>query len=89
MSTFTQICFLPQAWEEYISWHSEDKKIIKRINQLIKSINSDGIDSGIGKPERLKHGLSRCYSRRIDKFNRLVYLEDDDRLVIIQCRNHY
>lgn len=79
-----------EAWEEYLAWQKEDRKTLKRINKLIKSIQRDGFDQGIGKPEPLKHQLSGMWSRRINDVDRLVYVpEDDGQFTIIQCKTHY
>ena len=76
------------AWEDYLFWQKTDKKVLKRINVLIKSCERTPF-SGIGKPEPLKNELSSYWSRRIDQTNRLVYRVQDDTLIIIQCRFHY
>ena len=77
-----------KAWEDYLYWQSQDKRTLKRINQLIKDTLSNRFE-GIGKPEPLKENLSGFLSRRIDETNRLVYVVDDDYLTIISCRYHY
>ena len=76
------------AWEEYLSWQSEDKKTLKRINSLIKDMQRSPFD-GIGKPEPLKGDLQGYWSRRIDDKNRLVYKIDDKNIYILACRYHY
>ncbi len=76
------------AWEDYIYWQTEDRKTLKRINQLIKDIERNG-NNGIGKPESLKGDLSGFWSREIDKKNRLVYRIVESGLQIIQCKTHY
>ena len=76
------------AWEEYLSWQSEDKKTLKRINSLIKDMQRSPFD-GIGKPEPLKGDLQGSWSRRIDHVNRIVYTVIEDELIIISCRGHY
>jgi len=76
------------AWEDYLFWQKTDKKVLKRINVLIKSCERTPF-SGIGKPEPLKNELSSYWSRRIDQTNRLVYRVQEDTLIIIQCRFHY
>lgn len=76
-----------EAWNEYLYWQSQDKKILKRINALIKSIERDGAMNGIGKPEPLKY--RRGYSRRIDDYNRLIYDVSDGIIKIISCKGHY
>ncbi|WP_432718900.1 Txe/YoeB family addiction module toxin [Pectinatus frisingensis] len=78
-----------EAWEDYISWQTKDKKTLKRINALIKDIERNGCLTGIGKPESLKYDLQGWYSRRIDEKNRLVYRIKDKHIEIAQCRNHY
>lgn len=77
-----------EAWEDYLYWQTQDKKTLKRINQLIKDIDRNGYD-GIGKPEPLKYDMQGCYSRKIDETNRLVYYIEDDNVIILQCKTHY
>ena len=77
-----------EAWEDYLYWQIQDKKIIKRINLLIKDIVRNYYD-GIGKPEPLKGNLSGWWSRRIDDTNRLVYRINNNILEIISCKTHY
>ena len=77
-----------RAWDDYLYWQSQDKKTLKRINQLIKDIERNGLSEGIGKPEPLRH--RKAWSRRIDETNRLLYdMDADDNLWIIACRGHY
>ena len=76
------------AWEDYQYWQGQDRKTIKRINNLIQDSLRSPFD-GIGKPEPLKENLSGCWSRRIDETNRLIYLVDKNDLVVIACRYHY
>lgn len=80
--------FSDQAWEDYVSWQSEDRKTLKRINQLLKDIDRNG-NEGIGKPEPLKGNFSGYWSRRIDEKNRLVYRIDGGNLLIAACKSHY
>ena len=80
--------FSKTAWEEYLYWQTEDKKILKRINDLIKDIERNG-NAGIGKPEGLKHELSGFWSRRITDEHRLIYSLDDKNVYIASCRGHY
>ena len=82
------ITWTDESWEEYEQWQQEDKKIIKKINSLIKDIKRDSFN-GIGKPEPLKHELSGCWSRRITDEHRLVYEVTDYSVIIISCRYHY
>lgn len=76
------------AWEDYLYWQQQDKKILKRINALLKDIDRNGY-TGIGKPEPLKYELSGFWSRRIDDTHRLVYRISGDVVEIAQCRTHY
>lgn len=80
--------FTDESWNDYIYWQGQDKKTLKRINDLIKSAARTPFE-GIGKPEPLKESLSGFWSRRIDEKNRLVYEADDFDLCIISCRYHY
>lgn len=83
------VLFTPHAFEDYQYWQAKDKKMTKRINQLLKSIDREGALDGIGKPEKLKGNLSGLYSRRIDIEHRLVYTIEEDQISIISCRYHY
>ena len=83
------ILFTDTSWEQYTKWQEQDKKTIKRINQLLKSIDRDGTMQGIGKPELLKYGKSGLYSRRIDEANRLVYEILDHQIIVKSCKGHY
>ncbi|MDR0870063.1 MAG: Txe/YoeB family addiction module toxin [Planctomycetaceae bacterium] len=80
--------FSDEAWDDYFFWQTQDKKIIKRINQLLKDIDRHRY-SGIGKPEPLKGDMSGFWSRRIDEKNRIVYKIENDRIIITQCGSHY
>lgn len=83
-----RLAFDPNGWEDYTSWQGQDRKTLKRVNQLIADVLRDPF-SGIGKPEPLKHVLSGAWSRRIDQTHRLVYYVDDAHIVILQARDHY
>lgn len=83
------VTFSDEAWDDYLYWQTQDKKTLKRINELMKSINRDGAMGGIGKPEPLKHGKSGQFSRRIDDSNRLVYEIIDKQVIIKTCKGHY
>ena len=76
------------AWEQYEELQEKDKRLIKKINTLIKDIKRNG-NEGIGKPEPLQHELSGYWSRRIDDKNRLVYKISDIQITIVACANHY
>lgn len=83
-----QISFTENAWEDYLYWQKMDKKIVKRIHELIKDIKRSPFE-GIGKPEPLKYDLSGKWSRRITDEHRLIYEIDGIHLVIYACRYHY
>ena len=76
------------AWADYLYWQAQDRKTLKRINQLLQDIDRNGY-AGIGKPEPLKDALSGWWSRRIDECNRIVYRLNGDTVEIIQCGGHY
>lgn len=80
--------FTENAWNEYQYWASNDKKIIKKINNLLKDIERNG-NEGIGKPEPLRNELSGFWSRRITDEHRLIYNIENNTINIIQCRYHY
>ena len=83
-----KIVFSKNSWEDYVSWQSEDKKILKKINALIKDIERTPYE-GIGKPEPLKYDLTGLWSRRIEREHRLVYQVSGDDILIYSCRYHY
>ena len=79
-----------QGWDDYVYWQMQDKKTLRRINDLVKDIERNGLSIGIGKPEALKGDLQGFWSRRIDDKNRLVYNQSEyGALCIIACRGHY
>lgn len=82
------VIFTPTAWQQYTEWQLEDKRIVKRINELMASIDRDGLLKGLGKPEPLRY--RKICSRRITDEHRLTYNFDDHRnLVIYSCKYHY
>ncbi|MDR3178211.1 MAG: Txe/YoeB family addiction module toxin [Campylobacteraceae bacterium] len=83
-----RVDFMPTAWNDYTYWQTQDKKTLKRINQLIESIVRNGHKS-IGNPEPLKGNLSGWWSCRIDDKNRLIYKIENDTVEILQCKGHY
>ncbi|PIQ29631.1 MAG: Txe/YoeB family addiction module toxin [Bacteroidetes bacterium CG18_big_fil_WC_8_21_14_2_50_41_14] len=83
-----RITFSTNSWEDYLSWQKEDKKMLKRINQLIKEIQRNPFH-GIGNPEPLKFDLSGFWSRKIDREHRLVYQVFDNEILIYSCKYHY
>ena len=80
--------FDDSAWSDYLWWQVQDRKVLKRINLLIKDVERNG-NEGIGKPEALRHQFSGWWSRRITDEHRLVYKLTDDSIVIASCRYHY
>ena len=76
------------SWADYLWWQSQDRKVLRRINTLIKDIERHG-NEGIGKPEQLEYGATGAWSRRITEEHRLVYLVDGEDLIILQARYHY
>ncbi len=83
-----KLIFSENSWQDYLYWQRTDKKILKRINLLIRDIQR-APNEGIGKPEPLKHGLSGYWSRRITDEHRIVYKTEDDSILIAQLRYHY
>lgn len=83
-----KLVFSPQAWEDYLYWQVYDRKLLDRVNGLIKECTGTPF-SGRGKPEPLRGALSGWWSRRITQEHRLVYRPSDDGLLIAQCRQHY
>ena len=83
-----KITFTDKSWNDYLWWQNNDKKLLKRINLLIKDTIRNPFE-GIGKPEPLKGNLSGYWSRRINSEHRLVYEITDQELTIVSCRFHY
>jgi toxin YoeB len=83
-----KLVFSDNAWEDSLYWQKNEKKILRRINNLIKEIKRDPFE-GIGKPEQLKHALSGYWSRRINDEHRIVYKASSDAIHIAQLRYHY
>jgi len=82
------LIFSKNAWNDYLYWQSTDRKVLKKINTLIKDIQRQPFE-GIGKPEPLKHGLSGYWSRRITDEDRMIYKVENDSVFIAQLRYHY
>lgn len=76
------------AWQDYLTWQENDKKILRKINDLIKECLREPF-MGSGKPEPLKNNLSGLWSRRITLEHRLVYKVEKDNIIILQCKFHY
>jgi toxin YoeB len=83
-----KIVFSAQAWDDYVWWQRQDRKLLRRINQLIQDVARNG-NEGIGKPEPLKHGFQGYWSRRINDEHRLVSKVVDDEVRVAACRYHY
>jgi len=83
-----KLVFSEQAWDDYLYWQKTDKKLLERINALVKDISRSPF-AGIGKPEPLKNALSGYWSRRINDEHRIVYKIADDSVLIAQLRYHY
>ena len=82
------LSFADDAWSDYLYWQEQDKKILKKINRLIKEIVREPFE-GIGEPEPLKYNWSGYWSRRITIEHRLIYKVTQTHLLIAQCRYHY
>lgn len=83
-----KLLFAEAAWADYRHWLQTDRRMLERINKLIREVQSEPY-AGIGKPEPLKHALAGWWSRRIDDEHRMVYRVQDDVLWIAQLRYHY
>lgn len=83
-----KLIFADEAWEDYLHWQKQDKRMVERINKLIREAQREPF-SGMGKPEPLKHALSGFWSRRITDEHRMVYRVVNDALEIVQLRFHY
>lgn len=83
-----RLMWLEGGWEDYLYWQTQDKKTLKRVNELIKDAMRHPFE-GIGKPEPLKSNLRGWWSRRITQEHRLVYKAENGMLIIMQCRFHY
>ena len=77
-----------EAWEDYVYWQTQDRKTLKRINDLIQDSKRNGY-TGIGKPEPLKGELHGFWSKRIDAINRLVYRIKEGNIEVLSCKGHY
>ncbi len=83
-----KLIFADEAWEDYLYWQKQDKKVVERINRLISEIKREPF-AGVGKPEPLRHALSGFWSRRITDEHRIVYKIEDGALLLAQLRYHY
>ncbi|MDR1649193.1 MAG: Txe/YoeB family addiction module toxin [Synergistaceae bacterium] len=82
------LSFLPEAWEDYIYWQSQGRKMLNRLNRLLQDICRNAYE-GIGKLEPLSGNMSGWWSRRIDDTHRVIYRMEGDSAIIAQCRSHY
>ena len=80
--------FVDESWEDYLYWQVTDKKMLNKINNLLRDISRTPF-SGLGKPESLKYKYNGFWSRRIDEEHRLIYQVKDDEILIAKCRFHY
>ena len=83
-----RLTFTQDAWDDYLYWQSQDRKTLKRINQLLRDVSREPF-TGIGKPEPLRENLTGYWSRRIDDKNRLVYAVEEQAIIVVACRYHY
>ncbi len=83
-----KLVFSEKAWEDYLHWQKTDRKMLKRVNALIKEVQRAPFE-GIGKPEPLRHALAGYWSRRIDGEHRMVYKIESDSMLLAQLRYHY
>lgn len=83
-----KLVFAQEAWEDYLYWQKQDRKMVERINRLIQEVKREPF-AGVGKPEPLKHALAGFWSRRITDEHRMVYRVEEDALLIAQLRYHY
>ena len=82
------LTFADEAWDDYLYWQSNDKRVLKRINTLLKDIKREPF-KGLGDPEPLKYNWSGYWSRRITKEHRVVYKVTEHSILVAQCRYHY
>lgn len=83
-----KLIFAREAWEDYLCWQKQDRRMVERINKLIRETQREPF-AGLGKPEPLKHALAGYWSRRITEEHRMVYKTEGDALMIAQLRYHY
>ena len=83
-----KLVFSEKAWEDYLHWQNTDRKMLRRVNALIKEVQRAPFE-GIGKPEPLRHALAGYWSRRIDGEHRMVYKIESDSVLLAQLRYHY
>lgn len=84
----SKIVFTETGFSHYVYWQRKDKKVLPKINSLLRSIDRDGAMKGEGKPEKMRH-KKNMYSRRIDEMNRLVYEVSEGSITVMACKGHY
>ena len=84
----SRITFTERGFQQYLEWQNTDKRMLKRINELLQSIERNGAMGGIGKPEKLKRKNGE-YSRRMDAANRLIYEVEENNIIVKACKGHY
>jgi toxin YoeB len=82
------LVFREKGFDHYVYWQTEDRKILKKINALLRDIDREPYE-GLGKPEPLKYTYQGCWSRRIDDVHRLVYEVEEDKIIVYACHSHY
>ena len=83
-----KLVFSDEAWDDYLYWQKQDRKMVERINRLVQDVMREPF-AGVGKPEPLKHALAGWWSRRITDEHRMVYRLDGDALLLAQLRYPY
>ena len=83
----SRIIFSEKAWDDYIYWQTQDRRTLKKINGLLKDIARHLFD-GEGKPEKLR-GMDNLWSRRVNDKDRLIYMAEEESILVVQCKGHY
>ena len=83
-----RLVFAEEAWDDYLHWQQHDRRMVERINKLIREVQREPF-AGVGKPEPLRHALAGYWSRRITEEHRMVYRVEGDALLVAQLRYHY
>jgi toxin YoeB len=82
------LAFTAAGWEDYVYWQTQDKRLLKKINELVKDCQRSPFE-GVGKPEPLRGDLAGSWSRRITNEHRLIYVVSDNEIRVAACRYHY
>lgn len=83
----SRIIFSEKAWDDYLYWQTQDRRTLKKINGLLKDIGRHPFE-GEGKPEKLR-GMDNLWSRRVNDKDRLIYMAEEESILVVQCRGHY